>query len=77
MYDVWESTNISNNFSNPGHNIDELISGAIVVVEFQILLYNFKASQKVDAVNAYLFQLLGVYLIDDLINLTILTLNKC
>ncbi len=47
-----------------------------MVVEFQILSRNFKTSKKVDAVKAYLFQLLGVYLVDDPIHSTMSTPNK-
>ncbi len=75
-YNVWELPNISSNFPDPGHNIDDFKAGAIVAVEFQILLRNFKASKKVDVVKAYLFQLLGVYLVDNPMHSTMSTPNK-
>ncbi len=52
MYDVWESANVSSDFSDPGHDVDNFKMGATVVVEFQILSHNFKASKKVDAIKA-------------------------
>lgn len=47
-----------------------------MAIEFQILLQNFKTSKKVDAIKAYLFRLLGIYLVDDLVYSTILTPDK-
>ncbi len=76
IYDIWESANVSSEFPDVGHNVNNFKARATVVVEFQILLHNFKASKKVDAVKAYLFQLLRIYLIDDLMHSTISTLNK-
>ncbi len=76
IYDVQESANVSSDFPDPGHDVDNFKAGAIVAVEFQILSRNFKASKKVDAVKAYLFRLLGVYLVDDLIHSTMSTPNK-
>ena len=64
-YDVRRSADVNSDYPNPGHNVDNFKSGATVAVEFQILSRNFKASKKVDAVKAYSFRLLGVYLVDD------------
>lgn len=75
-YNIWKSANINNNFSNLGHNVNNFKVGVIEVVEFQILLYNFNDSKKVDVVKAYSLSLLGVYLIDNLIHLIISTPNK-
>lgn len=75
-YDVCKSTDISSNYSNLGHDVDKFKAGAIVAVEFQILLRNFKASKKIDAVKTYLFWLLEVYLVDNPLHLTISTPNK-
>lgn len=36
-----------------------------MAVEFQVNSKNFKTSKKIDAVKAYLFYLLGVYLVDN------------
>lgn len=47
-----------------------------MVIEFQILLYNFKASKKVNVIKTYLFQLLGMYFINDTMHLMMLTPNK-
>ncbi len=47
-----------------------------MTVEFQILLRNFKASKKVDAIKAYLFRLLRMYLVDDPMHSTMSTPNK-
>lgn len=49
--------NININFSNLEYNVNGFKSGAIVVVEFQIMLHNFKVYKKIDIVKAYLFQL--------------------
>ncbi len=77
MYDIRELAIVSSNFSDdPGHNVDDFKARATMAVKFQILLYNFKASKKVDVVKAYLFRLLGVYLIDDPIHSTMSTPNK-
>lgn len=77
IYNVWKSADVSSNFSDPGYDVDNFKAGVIVALEFQILSRNFKASNKVDTVKANLFQLLGIYLIDNPIHSTILTLNKC
>ncbi len=75
-YDVRGSANVSSDFPDSGHNVDDFKVGAIVAVEFQILSRNFKASKKVDVVKSYSFGLLGVYLIDDLMHSTMSTPNK-
>ncbi len=77
MYDIRESANVSSDFPDPGHDVDDFKAGATVAVEFQILSRNFKASKKVDAVKAYSFRLLGVYLVDDPMHSTMSTPNKC
>lgn len=75
-YDVCKSVNINANFPKPGYNIDDFKAGAIVVVEFYILLRNFKASNKVDVIKAYSFWLLEVYLIHNPMYSMISILNK-
>ena len=75
-YNVWESADISSDFLDPGHDVDDFKLGATMAIEFQIFSRNFKVSKKVDAVNAYLFRLLGVYLVDDPIHLTMSIPNK-
>ncbi len=76
-YNVRELANVSSEFPDSGHDVDNFKAGVTVAVEFQILLYNFKASKKVDAIKAYSFWLLRVYLIDNLMYSTISTPNKC
>lgn len=56
---------MNNDFSNPGYNIDNFKVEITIIIEFQILLPNFKASKKIDAVKVYLFQLLKVYLVNN------------
>lgn len=75
-YDVWRLANINNNYPKSGHNIDNFKSGATVTIKFQILLQNFKVSKKVDIVKVYLFRLLGIYLVDNPVYSTMLTLKK-
>lgn len=55
IYDVRRSANVSSNFLDPAHNVDDFMSNATVAVKYQILSRNFKASKKIDAVKAYLF----------------------
>ncbi len=76
IYDVRESADVRSDFPDPGHDVDDFKGGATVAVEFQILLRNFKASKKIDAVKAYSFRLLGVYLVDDPIHSTMSMPNK-
>lgn len=64
-YDVWKSVDVNSDFPNLGHDVNDFKLGTIVAVEFQIVLHNFKASKKVEAVIVYSFQLLGVYLINN------------
>lgn len=49
-YDVWELANVSNDFLEPGYDIDDLKTELTVVVEFQILTRNFKTSKKFNIV---------------------------
>lgn len=58
---------INSNSLKLRYDIDNFKSGITVVVVFQILSYNFKTSKKVDTIKVYLFRLLEVYLINDLI----------
>lgn len=75
-YDVRGSADVDSDYPDPGHDVDDFKSGATVAVEFQILSRNFKASKKVDAVKAYSFRLLGVYLVDDPMHSTMSTPEK-
>ena len=52
---VWKSVDINTDFPNPKYNVDDFKLGAIVAMEFQILLRNFKASKKRNAIKAYSF----------------------
>lgn len=76
MYNVWELANINSDFSDPKHNVDDIKAEAIMIIDIQIPLHNFKTSKKVDIIKIYLFQLLKVYLVNDLMHLTMSTLNK-
>lgn len=76
-YDIQGSADVTSNYSNPRHNVNNFKSDAIIAVEFQILLQNFKVSKKFDIIKTYSFRLLGVYLINDSVYSIILTLNKC
>lgn len=64
-YDVCEETGVKNGFPDPGYDASVFKSGATVAVECQIYSRNFKASKKSDAVKAYSFRLLGLYLLDE------------
>lgn len=64
-YDVREAAGVEGDYPNPGHDVDDFKAGARVAVEFQLYSRNFKATKNIDAVKAYSFRLLGVYLIDD------------
>lgn len=68
---------MSSDFLNLGHNIDNFKAKATIAEEFQILLYNFKTSKKIDVVKAYLFWLFGVYLVNHPIYSIMSTSNKC
>lgn len=76
-YDVWKLANINSNFLDVGHNDNDFKSNIIVVMEFEILLYKFKASKKVDVIKTYLFWLLGVSFLDDLVQSIMSISNKC
>lgn len=75
-YNVCEKTRVDRNYPNLGHDFDNFKVGAKVAVGFQVNSKNFKASKKIDVVKAYSFRLLGVYLVDDLSNETMLTPEK-
>ena len=75
-YDVRKSAKVKGDYPDPGHDVDDFKAGARVAVEFQIVSRNFKASKRIDAVKAYSFRLLGVYLIDEPTNSTISTPEK-
>ena len=75
-YDMRKSAKVKDDYLNPEYNVDDFKAGTRVAVEFQIVLHNFKASKRIDAVKAYSFRLLGVYLIDKPTNSTISTLEK-
>lgn len=64
-YDVRKSADVNGDSPDSGHDVDDFKAGAKVAVEFQLIFQNFKASKKIDAVKAYSFRLLGVYLIDE------------
>lgn len=64
-YDVRKTSDMNADYPDPGHDVDDFRNGSKVAVEFQIVSRNFRASKKIDAVKAYSFRLLGVYLIED------------
>lgn len=74
-YNVRKTTNIDANYPNSSHDVNNFKNGSKVIVEFQIVSQNFKASKKIDAVKVFSFQLLGVYLIDNPIQ-TIVSIPK-
>ena len=47
-----------------------------VTIKFQVVLHNVKVSKRINAIKVYLFQLLGVYLIDEPTKSTISTCEK-
>lgn len=67
---------MSNDFPDLRHDVYDFKVEATIAVEFQILSRNFKTSKKINAIKAYLFRLLKVYLVDNLIHLTMSTANK-
>lgn len=75
-YDVRKSAKVKGDYPDPGHDVDDFKAGARVAVEFQIVSRNFKASKRINAVKAYFFRLLGVYLIDEPTNSTMSTPEK-
>lgn len=75
-YDVWGLADINSDYFNPKYNVNNFKLGAIMAVEFQILLQNFKVSKKVDVVKIYSFCLLGVYFVNDSMHSIMSTLEK-
>lgn len=75
-YDMRKSANVKGDYPDPRNDVDDFKAGARIAMEFYLVLYNFKVSKRVDTIKTYSFQLLGIYLIDKLINSTILTLKK-
>lgn len=54
---------------NKEYDVDNFRREMTVTIEFQILSHNFKSFKKVDIIKLYLFWLLGIYFINDLIYL--------
>ncbi len=75
-YDLKRSADVNSDYPDPKHDVDNFKLSATVVVEFPILLQNYKVSKKVDAVKEYLFYVLGKYHVDNPIHSTILTSKK-
>lgn len=75
-YDMRKFANVKGDYPDPRHDVDDFKSGARIAIEFQVVLHNFKVSKRVDAIKAYFFQLLGVYLINKPTNSIILILEK-
>ena len=48
-----------------------------MIIEFLVLPQNFKSFQYVDIIKIYLFLLLGIYLNNNLIHLTMSAPDKC
>lgn len=71
-----EKTGVKRDYLRPGHDVDNFKAIARVAIEFQINSQNFKATKKINTVKAYLFRLLGVYLVDELSKEAVLTLKK-
>lgn len=63
-------------YLNLNYGVDNFKTGAKVVVEFQVNSRNFKASKKIEPIKIYLFCFLGIYLIDNPSNKTMLTPKK-
>lgn len=72
-FDIQGSIDVKSNYSDLEYNVNDFKSDAIVPIKFQILLQNFKMSKKIDGVKVYLFYLLEVYLINNLIHSAMLT----
>lgn len=51
-YNVWEFVEVTSNFPDSRHDINDFKLGAIVAIEFEILSHNFKASKHIDVVKA-------------------------
>lgn len=75
-YNICEKVRVNGDYPNPGHDINNFKAGAKVAIEFQVNSRNFKANKKIDVMKAYLFYLLGVYLVDDLNSKTMSTPEK-
>lgn len=75
-YEVWKSADVNTDFPDPRYNVNNFMSGATVVVEFQIMLCKLKTCNKVDIIKTYLFRLLGIYLVDDPMQSIILIPDK-
>lgn len=76
IYNVQGLANVNSDYSDPGHNIKNFKSGMTVAIDIQILLQNFKAFKKVDAIKVYLFLLLRIYLVDDPVHSIMSTQDK-
>lgn len=76
IHNVHKSAKVKGDYPDLRNDIDNFKAKARVAIEFQIVLCNFKALKRIDAVKAYFFQLLEVYLIDKPTNSTISTLEK-
>lgn len=75
-YNVRKFAKVKGDYPDLGYDMDDFKAGTRLALEFQLVLCNFKVSKRVNAVKAYSFQLLEVYLIDKLTNSTISTLEK-
>lgn len=75
-YDIHKSAKVTSEYLDLRHDTDDFNAKARVTIEFQAVLYNFKVLKRINAVKAYIFRLLEVYLIDKLTNSIILTLEK-
>lgn len=75
-YDVCKSAKMNANFPNPGYKISNFHSRAMIIAEVQTHLSNFKNTKKINAIKAYLFCLLGVYLINAPATSIVSTLKK-
>lgn len=68
--------NINSNYLDPEYNVDNFKARRIVVIKFQILSHNFKTFKKIDIIKIYSSWLFEMYLIDNLMHLTMSTPNK-
>lgn len=71
IYNVHNLAKIKGEYPDRGHDVDNFKAEAMVAMKFQLVLKNFKASKKIDAMEVYFFFLLRVYLIENLVLLTI------
>lgn len=76
IYNMRKTTNLNIDYPDLSYNIDNFKNSSKVIVEFQIMSFNFKASKKVNAFKAFSFQLLRIYLINKPVQAMLSILEK-